>query len=331
MRIPIDNDQRQQLRSWIGTLQNTLQEKLNGPVSSSCGGHLPQELIVLGDRLWKLLVDLGKVQENPHFALEDSDLPIVKRALLTELQKISEEQARLRKNTFDADIRNKIDAMSSAVKSYLDWPEIKATTAFQIPSVTKFLTLARAYSIIANELVPGGLHFDSKFGVLQAQVHFLPALKSARLEAGIRGNSVCVAFIDVDNFGDFNTKYTEARIDRDFLPGLMQLVETHVHSHGWAYLFGGDEFVLILPNINRDECQSSLFRLQEKVAQYKPVGISESVTFSGGFCCLDYDSELADDQVLSAASAGKKLAKTIRNAIAFCNSPIGEGAVLCEK
>src|ERR1019366_4323533 len=63
------------------------------------------------------------------------------------------------------------------------------------------------------------------------------------------GSSLAVAFVDIDHFKEFNTAHTETVIDRNVLPRFMQLVESHVHFHGHAYRQGGDEYLILLPNL----------------------------------------------------------------------------------
>ena len=60
------------------------------------------------------------------------------------------------------------------------------------------------------------------------------------------GNSQPGPF-NIDKFKDFNTKYGETQIDVRLLPRFMAALEAHVYSRGFAYRFGGDEYVVLLP------------------------------------------------------------------------------------
>lgn len=74
----------------------------------------------------------------------------------------------------------------------------------------------------------------------------------AKQLAPINGQ-IAVLFVDLDKFKELNTKYTEPKIDHDFLPDAMRLTESFVRVRGQAAKHGGDEYVLILPNHDATE------------------------------------------------------------------------------
>src|SRR6516162_9933128 len=59
----------------------------------------------------------------------------------------------------------------------------------------------------------------------------------------LRGIILAIAFLDIDDFKTFNTKYGETKIDLNLLPRFMQALEAHVYHHGHAYRQGGDEYL----------------------------------------------------------------------------------------
>jgi len=164
--------------------------------------------------------------------------------------------------------------------------------------------------------------YDEKFRILQSQADFLPRLHECRIESWLRGTDISVAFIDIDDFKTFNTKYTESIVDGGLLPQLMQTLESHVYAHGWAYRFGGDEYILLLPNISSDSILPFLRSLQEKLRSLAVAGIDEPITVSIGLCTIAADAILTDAEVQRKANKAKEFAKKSgKNCIAMSKSP----------
>jgi diguanylate cyclase (GGDEF)-like protein len=115
--------------------------------------------------------------------------------------------------------------------------------------------------------------------------------------------------MDIDDFKSFNTRYTETKVDLDVLTPFMETIESHFFIHGHAYRFGGDEYVVLLPNITRSWAIEMLERLQAELARTHYKGIDESPTVSIGVCMVAPDCWLTDREVLECANAGKADAK----------------------
>ena len=79
----------------------------------------------------------------------------------------------------------------------------------------------------------------------------LPDLAYFRVKCELRDQSVSVAYVDIDEFKSFNDKYGHERVDRDILPRFMSEIEGVVFSRGFAYRIGGDEYLILLPNMSR--------------------------------------------------------------------------------
>jgi diguanylate cyclase (GGDEF)-like protein len=160
--------------------------------------------------------------------------------------------------------------------------------------------------------------FDEKFRIL-----FAPALDLAyfRAKGEARDTSVAVAFLDIDNFKSFNEEYSETTIDRNLLPRLMQTIEAHVHNHGYAYRQGGDEYLILVPNLSNSLTIAFLDDLRRKIANLKYPGIDEQTNVSIGFCIADPDSSLTDRELLECANQAKKFAKKSRNCLATYSGP----------
>ncbi|QOJ34715.1 MAG: GGDEF domain-containing protein [Nitrospira sp.] len=125
---------------------------------------------------------------------------------------------------------------------------------------------------------------------------------------------VAVLFIDIDHFKQFNTKYTETRVDETLLPGAMKLIMQLSHHRGGAYRHGGEEFLVILPNVDRDEANNFAEKLRSAFERtsFQVQGNSENMTVSIGIAMYPQHGQTYGD-VLQQANLAKALAKTRRN------------------
>jgi diguanylate cyclase (GGDEF)-like protein len=72
-------------------------------------------------------------------------------------------------------------------------------------------------------------------------------------EAEFNGFKIGLLFIDIDHFKDLNTRYTETKVDEYILPRAQRLLRFLIMAKGYAYRHGGDEFLVILPNHDKEE------------------------------------------------------------------------------
>jgi len=179
----------------------------------------------------------------------------------------------------------------------------------RVPRLTHFLSIRYAEEALeaAHRLAPR--EYDEKFHILEAPSLFLPDLGYYRARCALRDSGVSVVYVDVDNFKRYNSEYTETRVDRDLLPTLMETIEAHVFAHGHAYRFGGDEYVLLLPNAGPDWVLCFLRELCAKVSAAEYVGIREAPTLSIGVCHLSVECALTDMEALARANDAEGFAK----------------------
>jgi GGDEF domain-containing protein len=89
----------------------------------------------------------------------------------------------------------------------------------------------------------------------------------------------------------------------------MAKLEAHVFNHGYAYRHGGDEFVLILPNMRFDLAVVYLDILRRDIEQLEYPGIERRATVSMGFVYVDADCSLTNREVVEKSNWAKKYAK----------------------
>ncbi len=134
-----------------------------------------------------------------------------------------------------------------------------------------------------------------------------------------RNTPLCISMLDVDNFKGINDTYGHAAGDA-LLAGLSRILRENLRRSDIACRYGGDEFVLILPDSSLDDTRQ---RVQQILDLAKGLRIAhgdqllESLTISAGVVVAhehDFDeSEIlraADEALFAAKQAGRGLVMT---------------------
>ncbi|MGB9737074.1 GGDEF domain-containing protein [Chloroflexus sp.] len=119
-----------------------------------------------------------------------------------------------------------------------------------------------------------------------------------------------VAIIDIDHFKQFNDQYGHDAGDT-LLRELAVIFREHLRQSDLACRFGGEEFVLILPGVNRATAQTRLQHLREVVQQRQIIFAGaplRPVTISIGYFTCEND-EIEPHILLQRADAALYAAK----------------------
>ncbi len=140
---------------------------------------------------------------------------------------------------------------------------------------------------------------------------------------------VSVAYIDIDDFKKFNTTYGEPQVDRDVLPRFMSALEAHLFSHGYAYRYGGDEYVALLPNRSCSQATDLFLAFQKKLEPLEYFDVKDRVRISVGICEVTEDCALTGHEVEERAAYAKSVVKNKgKNCIGTMTGPnYGDGDV----
>ncbi len=277
-------------------------------ISKQFRGIRPAEVNELLGQL-SILERQLEVRQKP-VRVHDAHRGLLKRILI--------DQRRENAESIDAPLQRAVDGQIIAalrrdiqfIEHLMLAPWFDEVEAFKIPEVTDYLSIRHAEAALPEPLVLRPREYDEKFHILEAPSLFLPDLAFYRRKCRFRGASIAVAYIDIDDFKAFNTRYTETRVDLHLLTPFMEAIEAHVFSHGHAYRFGGDEYLLTLPNMGRPWADGFLKALQERIAGTAYRGISKAPTISIGLCEVGVDCYLTDREVLARANQAKNFAKS---------------------
>ena len=285
-------------------LQRAVEKHLNSEIPYYQG---TSEMRDLNAQLTRLQQSLGNAG-NP-LTVDDDRIPIIKLIVLT-MRRLTASQIEIpRQRTFHPDLLKTLESQLAPFEEYLthDW-FIKALT-YPMPRLSDFLTLERVEAILAKELTFRERLYDEKFHLLQAPELVVPDINYYRARCALRGSLVVVAYLDIDNFKAFNTNHGESKIDRDLLPVFMKYLEGFVFARGHAYRYGGDEYMLLLPNMEQRHAIEELHRLRLEVKTLAYQGIKEKTHVSIGFCIVDADCFLTDRELEQRAERAKNHAK----------------------
>jgi diguanylate cyclase (GGDEF)-like protein len=244
--------------------------------------------------------------------VHDGHAPLLKRALI----EARREQARaidgpLQKTT-DGQVIRMLRRELQFVEHLMSASWFGAVVPLRVPALTDYLSIRHAEAALPDPLVLLPREYDEKFHILEAPSLFLPDLAYYRRRCRFRGAPIAVGYVDIDDFKDFNTQHGETKVDLDLLAPFMEAMEAHVFGHGHAYRFGGDEYVLLLPNMGRAWAVDFLRGLQARIAEASYRRIPKGPTVSIGLAVALVDTPFIDREILERANTAKGYAKATR-------------------
>lgn len=127
-----------------------------------------------------------------------------------------------------------------------------------------------------------------------------------------KGNSLCLALLDVDNFKQLNDTFGHTTGD-DALRHLAAVVRESLRPHDTVGRYGGEEFLILLPETELEDAHTVLVRLQRELTRRFFLAGEQKllITFSAGITRLQTEEEAqlaierADKAMYAAKRAGK--------------------------
>jgi hypothetical protein len=93
---------------------------------------------------------------------------------------------------------------------------------------------------------------------------------------------------------------TQRRLIEELRPARAPREVRPVFSRGHAYRFGGDEYLLLLPNMTQEWLLPFLSSLQRRIGESRFIGIESAPTVSTELVVVDADCWFTDREVLAA-------------------------------
>lgn len=161
---------------------------------------------------------------------------------------------------------------------------------------------------------------DGLTGVANRRLYdeMIPKLWNQAIDAN---EPLSMMIVDIDNFKDFNDHYGHMTGDEVIKKVASLLLDGRRNEEDFVARYGGDEFIMLLPNCNLDEAnllasklQNELHNINESFNIKKDVTISIgiSTTHPNSHKAIDNFVSLADLQLYASKESGKnKISSTI--------------------
>ncbi len=189
------------------------------------------------------------------------------------------------------------------------------------------LRLLEMVSHIASDAISMALqHAESEIRALTDSLTGLPNARSLQIQfekevarASRNGSSFQLLMLDLDGFKAVNDTYGHKVGDR-MLKELSEIMQEQLREYDFLARYGGDEFVIIVPETNNAGIDELCERLEKAVAGFKlPIDDerSASVGVSLGASCYPTHGETIDQIIISAdkrmysVKAERKLKQTL--------------------
>lgn len=294
------------LKLIIIRFSNWLCERIKNPVKGALGIQ-PQELKDTFANLGKLKTQLA----TPQAEVEPNLLPFLKKTIIHARREEAFKVEDRSRCTFNHNLRQDLEKELRFFTSIMSQDWFKDTEVFNCPKIIDFLSIQHAEKNLKTNrnLQQARRIYDEKFGILNAPALFIPDLRHYRDSCELRGLPLCVAYMDIDDFKEFNTAYGEPRVDRDVLPRFMAALENHTYFHGHAYRYGGDEYMILLPNISSSQAAEFLKSFQKDLQELEYFDIKKRITVSIGIFEVSENCIQTDCEVEERAASAKNFAK----------------------
>ena len=253
----------------------------------------------------------GKAHQDPRVSVPEDHVPLIKAALLAGRKREASEVEILSLRTNNPSAKTEIRKNLTNLETLLSDRRFKDVESLRIPRLTDFLTIQEAEEALwgRGQIDLGERLFDEKFNILLSPSLVADDMKKIRLRCSLRDVPMSVAFVDIDDFKHFNVEYTEPVVDEIVLPSFMSALEAHVFGRGYAYRQGGDEYLVICPNLTAGQTGLLFSEFQEKLQELELPGVSEKISVSVGVCTALPECELTDRELVRFASKAKQVAK----------------------
>nr|WP_232371276.1 GGDEF domain-containing protein [Pseudomarimonas arenosa] len=128
-------------------------------------------------------------------------------------------------------------------------------------------------------------------------------------QASEQGRDLSLVLLDVDHFKQVNDKFGHAAGD-SVLTEVAEVLRNALRGGTALARWGGEEFAVLLPNVDRDQAAALADRLRQAVASM-PVRELPSITISAGVASLEGRRLNRPEQLLDEADAALYQAKTL--------------------
>ena len=134
-------------------------------------------------------------------------------------------------------------------------------------------------------------------------------LSSCIVNAKLTNKSLSVIMIDVDKFKEINDHFGHPIGDR-VLKSVSQIIKMNLRSVDICSRYGGDEFIIILPNTNQDQAALIGERIREKISNQEIfIDSIETIHASLSFGIAELDYKMSAEKLTECADRAMYISK----------------------
>ncbi len=122
--------------------------------------------------------------------------------------------------------------------------------------------------------------------------------------------TLCLMMIDVDNFKTFNDQYGHIAGD-SVLVAVAEALREYLRPTDLIARFGGDEFAVLLPDLQLKQARQTAERIRQQIAGLSPPSLATAITVSIGLADRTDNDDVAtlvqraDAAMYDAKEAGR--------------------------
>ena len=309
MKLQIEPEQRELLYRSNDAVRVDFYRQVVEPLIQLIG-YQPPLVSSVHDRLHKLTNLLGTDRDRDLDIPED-DLELLRATIALRRGQVAAEIERKIALVHDEQLKKQAQHTLAQYDDFTRCPWFRDGVMAKIPRLADYLVmeLAEKYDPVLSKSNSGQRHTDEKFHILQAPQHFLPDLDETRVRCALREIGCAVAFIDIDDFKNFNSDHTEPVVDMRVLPKFMRAIEAHLFQRGYGYRVGGDEYILLVHNSTKREAIEFVERLRVNLRGLTYQDIAAKTTVSIGLVHIPPGSFFTSQEIQGKAAVAKAEAK----------------------
>jgi len=148
--------------------------------------------------------------------------------------------------------------------------------------------------------------------------YFRTRLSQEQHRAERYDSNYAIAFFDLDNFKDFNEKYSHAVGDR-LLQNFSQLIQKNCRRTDLIARFGSDKFITLSPGVDYQGAYILSDRIRQKIQSYTLPELDEKsrVSVSVGVASFPHHGTQGEDVLLTADRAMQKSKTSGKNRVSL--------------
>ncbi len=144
---------------------------------------------------------------------------------------------------------------------------------------------------------------------LYSKRYFAEYLKDLILESERSKKTFCLMMIDIDNFKLCNDKYGHLAGDK-VLIAVSDFIKATIRRMDASFRYGGDEFVVLLPDTFQRQAELIAKRIQQNLQNYPlPFDPDESATITLSIGIVEWDPSLDSDGITRLADQAMYVSK----------------------